>query len=333
MNEAELRLAFESRRSALHALGDLVTETIQAELKRQLGSEGALVKFLQIPPKPRVKETDSFLEKALVRKQKNDPLNEITDQVGVRFVVLLLEDISRIGKIVEHGTWSWQKDRDHESERLANPDYFAYQSDHYVVKTKTSVTHQGTTIPLGLACEIQIRTILQHAYAEMAHSSDYKPSIRLPDEDTKRVKRSLAKGSALIETTDDVFKEIKDRLREYNESTDALLAKASELYKNITGEITSPATTLGMLITDKYRVQLKRVTPESLSEWIDARPWFGDALKKKRDESVFYRDSVVILLGKLVTDNETTVPKLWPIDSSYLEDFYSALGISTNGIF
>ncbi|MHB1494978.1 MAG: GTP pyrophosphokinase [Acidithiobacillus sp.] len=333
MNEADLRVSFENRKSALAALGGWVTEVVVTELKKQLGSKVAVEKFLQIPPKPRVKETDSFLEKALVRKPKADPLLEITDQVGVRFVVLLLEDIDFIGSIIQSDRWLWQKDRDHEEERLAKPDYFAYQSDHYVIRTKASFEFNGVIIPAQTPCEIQVRTILQHAYAEMAHNSDYKPTIRLPEEDQKHVKRSLAKGSALIETTDDVFKEIKNRLREYNESVDALLIRSSEIYKDITGEATSPSTALGGLVADTYRGLLKKLTPEQLKTWVDERPWLGNKLVQKRAESVFYRDSVVILLGLLVTENEMTVPKQWPVDSSYLEDFYTMLGISTNGLF
>ncbi len=70
MNEHELRREFETRRPALEAMGCWVTETILSELEKQLGSKAGVSKFLQIPPKPRVKETDSFLEKALVRKPK-----------------------------------------------------------------------------------------------------------------------------------------------------------------------------------------------------------------------------------------------------------------------
>ena len=333
MTEAELREAYERRRPALQALGAWVTELIVAELEKLLGSKSAVEKFLQIPPKPRVKDIDSFLEKALVRKRKDDPLNEITDQVGVRFVVLLLEDIDRVGKIVQSDRWIWQKDRDHEQERLKKPDYFAYQSDHYIVRPKEQFEFNGVTIPSQTPCEIQIRTILQHAYAEMAHSSDYKPSIRLPEEDQKRVKRSLAKGSALIETTDDVFKEIKDRLREYSESIDALLVRSSEIYRMVTGEEASPSTLMGEIIADTYRDLLKDLTPDQLSAWADARPWLGDELSKKRYHSVFYRDAVVVLLGWLVMENEMTVPKRWPVDGTYLEDFYTMLGISTNGLF
>lgn len=333
MNEAELQSAFEARRPALDALGRWVTHAIVGALQQELGSKEAVVKFLQIPAKPRVKETDSFLEKALVRKRKSDPLSEITDQVGVRFVVLLLEDIARIGRIVESGPWVAQKDRDFQQERLEKADYFAYQSDHFVIRTRAEQSFEGVVIPTDLPCEIQIRTILQHAYAEMAHSSSYKPPVKLPEEDQKHINRSLAKGSALIETTDDVFGEIKKRLRDYNESVTALLVRSSELYREITGEPANPNTTLGELIAEEYRGLLKDVTPDKLKTWADERHWLKETLLKKRAESVFYRDSVVILLGVLITENETTIPRRWPVDSEYLEDFYRTLGISTNGLF
>lgn len=241
MNEQELKQAYEARKPILRKYGEYVLETICDELKTRLGSLAKADKFLQIPPLPRVKETDSFLEKALVRKKKSTPLTEITDQVGVRFVVLLLKDISLIGDIINSvDSWSSSKDRDYEQERLEKPDYFAYQSDHYVVTNKNSFDYHEINIPAGISCEIQIRTILQHAYAEMAHQSDYKPSIKLPSEEQKQIKRSLAKGSALIETADDVFKEIQNHFTSYDSHTFALLTKASELYKNISGEIVSP---------------------------------------------------------------------------------------------
>lgn len=333
MNEAELKKEFEARRPILDVFGRWVTHTILAALELKLGSKAAVGKFLQIPPMPRVKETDSFLEKALVRKRKSDPLSEITDQVGVRFVVLLLEDIRKIGEIIERGPWLSQKDRDFQNERLEKADYFAYQSDHFVIHTQGEQTFEGIQIPGGLTCEIQIRTILQHAYAEMAHSSSYKPPIRLPEEDQKHINRSLAKGSALIETTDDVFGDIKKKLRDYNESVSALLVRSSEIYETITGEPANPNTTLGEVIAEQYRGLLKDVTPDRLSAWVAERPWLNEAISKKRDESVFYRDSVVLLLALLVTENETSIPKRWPVDSSYLEDFYTTLGISTHGLF
>ena len=332
MTEDELKRQFEERRPVLHALGEWVRAIILQELEKQLGSASAVEKFIYIPPKPRVKETDSFLEKALIRKKKEDPLSEITDQVGVRFVVLLLEDIHRIGGIIESLSWHWQKDRDHEQEKLTKPDYFAYQSDHYVIRTKAAVEFGGIAIPVDIPCEIQIRTILQHAYAEMAHKHDYKPSVQLPEEEQKRVRRALAKGSALIETTDGVFKEVKAHFTAYDESVTALLKRSAELYKGLTGVEGNYDTPLANLLADSYRSLLSSVKPDDLTAWVQQRNGFGDVLKAKRDESVFYRDPVVVLLGYLIAENTTTVPRLWPVDSSYLEDYYIALGISTTGL-
>lgn len=333
MNEEELRAAFVARRGALEALGNWVISTISKELERALGSRVAMEKFLQIPPKPRVKGVDSFLEKSLIRKPKADPLLDTTDQVGVRFVVLLLEDIERVGAIVQSAPWEWTKDRDHSKERLENPDYFAYQSDHYVVRTCESLEYAGVVIPVRTPCEIQIRTILQHAYAEMAHSSDYKPSIRLPAEDKQHVKRSLAKGSALIETTDDVFKEIKARLRKYDEGIQLLMSRSCEIYKDLTGEEADPESALGSLIADSYRAFLVDVTPDMLTTWAHSQNCLGEVIRRKRASSVFYRDGVLVLLGFLIHRNESSVPKLWPVDSQYLEDFYVALGVSPTGLF
>lgn len=333
MNEAELRRQYEARLPELKAHGEWVRSVILQELENRLGSAAAVEKFIQIPPKPRVKETDSFLEKALIRKKKDDPLSEITDQVGVRFVVLLLEDIQHIGDIIESKGWHYQKDRDHEQEKLTKPDYFAYQSDHYVIRTKVPVEYAGITIPIDVPCEIQIRTILQHAYAEMAHKHDYKPSLQLPDQDQRRVRRALAKGSALIETTDGVFKEIKEHFTAYDASTKALLVRSAELYQELTGEVGSPETPLGQLLCDKFRSLLSTVTPVQLADWARKRKGFGEMLKSHRNESVFYRDPVVVLLGYLILHNETTVPRLWPVDSTYLEDYYGALGLSTRALF
>lgn len=334
MKEADLQSSFENRKPALAAVGKWVIKEVVSQLEIELHSKEAVERFFQIPPKPRVKETNSFLEKALIRKPKDNPLQDITDQVGVRFVVLLLEEIDLIGKIIQSkDCWSYEKDRDYEEERLAKPDYFAYQSDHYVIRVKDKFIFDEVTIPSGMPCEIQIRTILQHAYAEMSHDTSYKPSVKLPDIDQKHIRRSLAKGSALIETTDDIFKEIKNRFQDYDKEIEALLFESSQIYKNLTGKSSDPLTELGKLITSTYHEELKGLTPEQLKVWVDQHPWFGDKIKEKRNASVFYRDSIVVLLGLLVTKNEIRLPKKWPIDSRYLEEFYTLIGISSNNLF
>ncbi|WP_027848134.1 GTP pyrophosphokinase [Marinospirillum minutulum] len=334
MNEFELRKAYEARKPILEKYGQWVTETIISGLSDKLGSAAKVEVFFQIWPKPRVKKTDSFLEKALIRKPKEDPLEEVTDQVGVRFIVLLLEDVSLIGEVISSiSSWSFSKDRDYEKERLERPDYFAYQSDHYVLKNNEVFSFEGVSIPVGVNCEVQVRTILQHAYAEMAHSSDYKPSIKLPEDDKKKIRRSLAKGAALIETTDDVFREIKDSFLAYDKTLKTVLDVSSKIYSELTGEQILSESRLSLLIADSYRDELSKVTAKTLEEWYEKKRWIGQVIRDKRNQSVFYRDSVVIFLGWLVSNYQMTMPRKWPLDSKYLEDIYTVFGVSTDGIF
>ncbi|MDP3608652.1 MAG: hypothetical protein U1D41_16835 [Nitrosomonas sp.] len=105
------------------------------------------------------------------------------------------------------------------------------------------------------------------------------------------------------------------------------------MYTKLTGETANPFSPLGLMVADTYREQIRALTPDALQNWVDENLWFGEFLKNKRESSVFFCDSVVVLLGFLVTKNQSSVPKKWPIDSSYLEDLYIALGISTDGIF
>jgi ppGpp synthetase/RelA/SpoT-type nucleotidyltranferase len=329
MSESELKSVFEQRIPILQALGEWVISVVCSELVNQFGSETRVENFFKIQPKPRVKTTDSFLAKAFVRKPKNDPLSEITDQVGVRFVVLLLEEIDIIGKIIQTcKMWKWTKDRDFEKERLERPDYFSYQSDHYIIYPLNDVTWGNVCVPSGIPCEIQIRTLLQHAYAEMAHDSDYKPSIELPEEDRKHVRRSLAKGSALIETTDEVFKDIKHYFDEYNAGIQSLLVKCSDLYCELTGEKALRYSILSNEIADNFREILMKTTPDEIELWIRGQKDFDEIIRRNRERSVFYRDSIVILLFWLVSNHRFEVRKKWPVDMVYLDNFCNEVGIS-----
>lgn len=335
--EQKLRDDYDSQCHIYKAFGDWVTEKICAELVKRLGSEEVVNKFLKIPPVVRVKNTDSFIEKALIRKKEKykNPLLHITDKVGIRFVVLLLEDIELIGKIIRNIVeLECKLCRDFEREKYENPDHFTYQSIHYVVNPKEGISSQGVTIDNTVTCEIQIRTILQHAYAEISHISDYKPDISMIGADKRRIRRELAKGSALIEITDETFKEVQNMLKKEFEPIDVLLQKSAEIYKKATGEEAENNTNLSKIIATAYIDLLKDVKCDDLSNyWLKDNKALGSIIKGKRDESVFYKDSVIIPLAWLISQNRTSIPKSWPENSNYLEDFYIAMGYSTSGLF
>lgn len=334
IKELELSKAYNERSGMLKEFGEFVKKEICNALDQKYFLENASDKLLQIPPLVRVKETDSFIEKALYRKKNyNDPLLDITDQVGVRFVTLLLEYVRNIGKIIENMVeFKCEKCRDFEQEKLNNPDHFTYQSDHYVIRLKNKININGNIVDDSVSCEVQIRTILQHAYAEMSHMSDYKPAIPLEEDKSKNIKRLLAKGSALVEITDDAFGEIQKMLIDCYNHIDDLLQESAKIYKSFIGEEANNNTKLGIKIADAYRDLLKDVNKEKLQYWLENNRFFIEVIKNKRKESLLYKDSIIIILGWLAFHYQIKVPKLWPEDSAYLEDFYTTIGISTQGL-
>ena len=106
-------------------------------------------------------------------------------------------------KIEDIDIWGASLDKDFEEERNNNPHVFDYQSKHYVVKLKNSLEYQGVSIEKGTACEIQVRTLMQHAYSELSHDVLYKPKSTI----SKKTTRSLTRSVALIETVDEYFSE------------------------------------------------------------------------------------------------------------------------------
>lgn len=328
VNEDELKEAFEARIPMLKALGEWVCQAVIDSLSERMKDDFNEETFFKIPPKYRVKCVDSFLEKAMVRKPKEDPLTEITDQVGVRFVVLSLHDVDVVGNEIEKGPWSYEKDKDFEKDRLDFPEHFSYQSNHYVVRTKESVEFEGLVLPVGAACEVQVRTLLQHAHAEISHSADYKPSLRLPREKNFRIKRSLAKGSALIETTDEVFRHIFDEFAAHDKHLNELMHISADKYVEITGFREVAVSRVGMLFTDSFRDTFENLESSSFSTWVDQNRSALASIREKRGESVFFRNPIVFLLAWLVTKRQVKAADDWPIDQTYREELMTIMGYS-----
>jgi ppGpp synthetase/RelA/SpoT-type nucleotidyltranferase len=329
VTELELKAAFERQKPILSTWGKLVRDTILARLQSILGGEKQLGDFLKIPSEPRVKDTDSFLAKAL-RRRKNyaRPLEEITDMVGVRFVVLLLTDLKIIEQVIENcELWEAEKARDFEAEKAERPHYFDYQSVHYIVHPKAPINTGQVTVPIQTNCEVQVRTLLQHAYAELAHNTTYKASLIL-DRD---VNRQIAKSSALVEATDELFIRVDGKVREAS----AELARLHKLLVNVYQKrFGMPGTTderVTSTLLDPYRGSLTILTEQRLDEFLDAKDFIIDRVKERSPLSIFYRHPVVLAVYFLVANDPDIVPKQWPSDQKHLEMIYTDLGLSTEG--
>ncbi|WP_163920457.1 GTP pyrophosphokinase family protein [Photobacterium sp. Alg240-V54] len=203
--------------------------------------EQALIQFLieekisSFDVEKRVKEEKSFIDK-VVRKCYDEPFKQIEDIAGVRVICYYNEDIAAIDNIIKE-----QFDiisSSNKSEEL-DDDRFGYTSNHYIVKLKEEWLKAPNYRGLDeLKIEIQVRTILMHAWAAISHKLLYKKNDDVP----KELKRKLNRLSALIELADEQFDDIKNMKVNYqntvvvNESVsinaDSFLALMNKYFSN-----------------------------------------------------------------------------------------------------
>ncbi|HET8559636.1 MAG TPA: DUF429 domain-containing protein [Marmoricola sp.] len=162
----------------------------------------------------RAKTVASFAVKAARtvggRPVFTDPLREITDQIGVRVITYVLSDVQAVvdlldDQIVVHD------DRDMGRE-TASEGRFGYASRHLLVSLDAARAKQpGFELLRGRRAQIQIRTVLQHAWAEFEHEIRYKGTI--PDEQVPDFDRRFTLAAGLLELADREFSTIRDRFR------------------------------------------------------------------------------------------------------------------------
>jgi ppGpp synthetase/RelA/SpoT-type nucleotidyltranferase len=194
---------FSAEKPIYEKFGEFVLEKV-IDAIRELKENPEL--FFEIPPRFRVKEEGALIEKALYReKGYKNPYEDITDKVGVRFVVLFTDRMKIVDDIIEKiPGLKCSKDRDFLKEQKESPLVFSYQSDHYVVHPEEEIEFNGVHIPKNFYCEIQVRSLTQHAYAQITHDIFYKPAII---NDDPEMRRQVARCMAIMEITDEKFNE------------------------------------------------------------------------------------------------------------------------------
>lgn len=231
MDINEFREFLQTHQDAYAAWGRFVSEEICSTLRSSLGDDKAKI-FLKIHSEPRLKTIASALGK-VSRKGYDNPVVQMTDLIGVRFVVLLSVEIRTISDIIEKcDKWNATVSKDYLSEIDVNPKIFDYQSWHYEVRPTAQFDYCGQNITPEMCCEVQVRTLLQHAYAELVHDSIYKPSGDVP----KSAERQIARSMALMETTDDLFCKTMEILADNSKERNEFLDFLSDYYSEKIGK-------------------------------------------------------------------------------------------------
>lgn len=198
------------------------TDTIEDLVKKLLKEKA----FRVLSVTSRTKKMDSLERKILNVAKNYEKLTDIDDLTGIRIICFFSDDVDKVAEIINLD-FKVIKDRSVDKREIIEPDRFGYISLHYIAE----LSDNRAVLPeyqrfKNLRCEIQIRSILQHAWAEIEHDLGYKSSIGIPRE----VKRKFSRQASLLELADEQFVSIKKDILRYTKETEK---KLSQSYKNI----------------------------------------------------------------------------------------------------
>ncbi|WP_201597726.1 GTP pyrophosphokinase [Psychrobacter vallis] len=161
----------------------------------------------------RVKDRGSLENKIIRKSEKYKDLNDITDIVGVRIITYFDDEIDQIATMIEE---EFVIDQDNSvDKRKIDSDKFGYRSLHYVANLKKDRTNLPEYSSYKeQKFEFQVRTILQHSWAEIEHDLGYKGEFEIPT----TAKRTFYRVAALLEQADIEFVKLKSTIAQYEKN-------------------------------------------------------------------------------------------------------------------
>ncbi|WP_277982603.1 GTP pyrophosphokinase [Sphingomonas faeni] len=323
--EARFLERWEAEKPSYQAWGDLITETVKRRLSGMVAPT-PVDYFLKASSVPRLKADHALVAKAFYRsKAYRDSYSDITDKVGTRFVVLLGSDIGKVVAALEaEDGWTRSKDRDYEEEQKANPVAFEYAAVHFVVRPERDVEHNGTVIPARTPCEVQIKTILQHAYSELTHDTIYKPQIQA----TPTMQRDAAKAMALLEATNDYFEKVSVQVVEAISAMREVTNSLSTVYRDATGLEPSPSLLEGLLL-DAYEPLVGVDYVEQARQLLVSKAFLVGRIKDRVAERnpLFSQPSILLAYLDIARRGDRAIPR-WPLTEDEMEPLLNDLGES-----
>lgn len=181
----------------------------------------------------RPKSIASFAEKCQRKRAKyQQPVDQLTDLCGGRVIVHTADEVRAMSEFIERNFQIDEENSVDVGQRL-KPAEFGYRSVHYIVSFKPGVFPSRDVdieVPAVLLddgsfpnrrAEVQVRTILEHAWADIVHDRSYKSSFRIPE----KWEREFAGVAAALEGADKSFSRILEGLGVYAASYGAYMTE------------------------------------------------------------------------------------------------------------
>lgn len=215
----------------------------------------------------RIKNVDSLMGKLRQKSGKYKSLYDITDIFGVRIICFFSDTVDKIAEKIEE-VFDVDVDNSIDKRVSLQATQFGYLSLHYVCSLK------GDDAVSNIGFEIQLRTVLQHAWAEIEHDLGYKSEFGVP----RPIRREFSRVASLLEIADNQFISLRESTHAYTEevrakiingeTSDVQLDKVS-LFEYV--RINDAFCNLCKELTNKTGVEIEVIEPDiyiSQFEWL-----------------------------------------------------------------
>ncbi len=206
---------YRQRQTTYEKLKNIVLET----LTKTLHDNNMLVTAVE----GRVKTEKSLTGKLELKGHKYRTIDDITDIVGTRIIAFFSDEVDTISAFVEKlFEVDWENSVD--KRKMLAIDRFGYMSLHYVCRLPAAI-YSDPSMPLlnQIRFELQMRTALQHVWANMQHDTGYKSQVEIPVE----YQRSLNRLAGILELADEQFSRIRKEINDYRRNVQSLVASGN----------------------------------------------------------------------------------------------------------